>query len=78
MAVDPDPDFSNFNDSAFDQQLAAPTTDVLKQKEAKAVGPPKPASGASLVFWLAIVPLLLMAAGGIWLSRKGSAVLKVR
>jgi len=78
VTVDPDPDFSNFNDRAFDQQLAAPTTDVLKQKEAKAVGPPKPASGASLVFWLAIVPLLLMAAGGIWLSRKGSAVLKVR
>ena len=78
VAVDPDPDFSNFNDSAFDQQLAAPTTDVLKQKEAKAIGPPKPASGASLVFWLAIVPLLLMAAGGLWLSRKGSAVLKLR
>ena len=78
VAVDPDPDFSNFNDSAFDQQLAAPTTDVLKQKEAKAVGPPKPASGASLVFWLAIVPLLLMAAAGFWLSKKGSAVLKLR
>jgi hypothetical protein len=78
VAVDPDPDFSNFNDSAFDQQLAAPATDILKQKEAKAVGPPKPASGTSLVFWLAIVPILLMAAGGIWLSKKGSAVLKLR
>ena len=78
VPVEPDPDFSNFNDSAFDQQLAAPTTDVLKEKEAKAVGPPKPASGSSLVFWLAIVPLLLMAAGGLWLSKKGSAVLKLR
>ena len=78
MAVDPDPDFSNFNDSAFDQQLAAPATDVLKEKQVKAVGPPKPASGASLVFWLAVVPLLLVAAAGFWLSRKGSAVLKLR
>src|SRR5439155_25736521 len=78
VAVDPDPDFPNFNDSAFDQQLAAPTTDILKQKQVKAVGPPKPASGTSLVFWLAIVPLLVMAAGGFWLSKKGSAVLKVR
>jgi hypothetical protein len=78
VTVDPDPDFSNFNDSAFDQQLAAPSTDVLKEKAVKATGPPKPASGASLVFWLAIVPLLLMAAGGLWLSKKGSAVLKLR
>jgi hypothetical protein len=78
VPVAPDPDFSNFDDSAFDQQLAAPATDVLKEKAVKAVGPPKPASGTSLVVWLAVVPLLLMAAGGIWLSRKGSAVLKVR
>jgi len=78
VAVDPDPDFSNFNDRGFDQQLAAPTTDVLKEKQVKAVGPPKPASAGSLIFWLAIVPLLLVAAGGIWLSRKGSAVLKMR
>jgi hypothetical protein len=42
------------------------------------VGPPKPASASSLIFWLAVVPLLLVAAGGIWLSRKGSAVLKLR
>src|SRR5207248_9879574 len=50
VTVDPDPDFSNFNDSAFDQQLAAPTTDVLNEKQVKAGGPPKPASGASLAF----------------------------
>ncbi len=78
VVVDPDPDFTNFADDAFDQQLAAPTTDVLKEKQVKAVGPPKPASTSSLVFWLAIVPLLLVAAAGIWLSRKGSAVLKLR
>jgi hypothetical protein len=78
VAVDPDPDFTNFADDAFDQQLAAPTTDVLTEKQVKSVGPPKPASTPSLVFWLAIVPLLLAAAGGFWLSRKGSAVLKMR
>jgi len=78
VAVDPDPDFTNFSDNAFDQQLAAPTTDVLKEKQVKAVGPPKPASTSGLVFWLAVVPLLLVAAAGVWLSRKGSAVLKVR
>ena len=49
-----------------------------REKQVKAVGPPKPASGASLVFWLAVVPLLLVAAAGFWLSRKGSAVLKLR
>src|SRR5437763_6291845 len=78
VAVDPDPDFTNFSDDAFDKQLAAPSTDVLREKQVKAVGPPKPASSTSLVFWLAVVPLGLVAAGGIWLSRKGSAVLKVR
>jgi hypothetical protein len=78
VVVDPDPDFTNFADDAFDQQLAAPTTDVLTEKQVKAVGPPKPASASALVFWLAIVPLLLLAGGGIWLSRKGSAVLRMR
>ena len=78
VAIDPDPDFTNFADDAFDEQLAGPSTDVLREKQVKAVGPPKPASGTSLVFWLAIVPLLVMAAGGFWLSKKGSAVLKVR
>lgn len=78
VVIDPDPDFTNFADDAFDEQLAAPTTDVLTEKQVKAVGPPKPASTESLVFWLAIVPLLLLAGGGIWLSKKGSAVLKVR
>ena len=78
VVIDPDPDFTNFADDAFDEQLAAPTTDVLTEKQVKAVGPPKPASAGSLVFWLAIVPLLLLAGGGIWLSKKGSAVLKLR
>lgn len=78
VAIEPDPDFTNFADDAFDQQLAAPTTDVLTEKRVKAVGPPKPASTTSLVFWLAIVPLVLVAAAGFWLSKKGSAVLKLR
>lgn len=79
VAIEPDPDFTNFADDAFDEQLAAPPgTDVLQEKQVKAVGPPKPASATSLVFWLAIVPLLLLAVGGFWLSRKGSAVLKLR
>lgn len=78
VTIDPDPDFTNFADDAFDEQLAAPTTDILKEKQVKAVGPPKPASTSSLVFWLAIVPMLLVAAAGLWLSKKGSAVLKLR
>ena len=78
VAIDPDPDFTDFADDAFDEQLAGPTTDVLIEKQVKAVGPPKRASATSLVFWLAIVPLLLLAGGGIWLSKKGSAVLKLR
>lgn len=78
VPVEPDPDFSNFSDDAFDRQLAAPGPSVLAEKQVKAVGPPKPASSASLVFWLAGVPLLLVAAGGLWLWRKGSAVLKLR
>ena len=79
VAVDPDPDFTNFADDAFDEQLAAPPgTDVLAEKQVRAVGPPKPASAASLVLWLAVVPLLLLVGGGLWLSRKGSAVLKLR
>jgi hypothetical protein len=78
VAIDPDPDFTNFADDAFDEQLAAPVTDVLTEKQVKAVGPPRPASTSSLVFWLAVVPMLLVAAAGLWLSKKGSAVLKLR
>jgi hypothetical protein len=78
VAIDPDPDFTDFADDAFDEQLAAPTTDVLTEKQVKAVGPPKPASATTLVFWLAIVPLLLLGGGGFWLSKKGSAVLRLR
>ncbi|HYH51726.1 MAG TPA: hypothetical protein VEG38_19450 [Acidimicrobiia bacterium] len=78
VAIDPDPDFTDFADDEFDEQLAAPSSDVLQEKQVKAVGPPEPASTTSLVFWLAIVPILLLAGGGIWLSRKGSAVLNVR
>jgi hypothetical protein len=78
VAIDPDPDFTNFSDDAFDNQLASPKTDVLTEKQVKAVGPPRPASTSTLVFWLAIVPLLLLAGGGFWLSKKGSAVLKLR
>ena len=77
VAIDPDPDFTNFADDAFDEQLAAPSTDVLAEKQVRAVGPPEPASTTSLVFWLAVVPLLLVAAGGLWLSKKGSAVIKL-
>jgi hypothetical protein len=77
VAVDPDPDFSSFSDAAFDRQLAAPAGNVLAEKQARAVGPPKPASAGSLVFWLVGVPLLLVAAAGLWLWRKGSAVLKM-
>ncbi len=78
VAIDPDPDFTNFADDPFDEQLAAPTSDMLTEKQVKAVGPPKPASAGSLIFWLAIVPLLLLGGGGFWLSKKGSAVLKLR
>lgn len=78
VTIDPDPDFTNFADDAFDEQLAAPATDVLTEKQVKAVGPPEPASTSSLVFWLAIVPMLVVAAAGFWLSKKGSAVLKLR
>ena len=78
VAIDPDPDFTNFADDAFDEQLAAPSTDVLTEKQVKSVGPPEPASTGSLVFWLAVVPLLLLAGAGFWLSKKGSAVLNLR
>ena len=77
VVIDPDPDFTRFADDAFDEQFAAPPTDVLTEKQVKAIGPPKPASATSLLFWLAIVPLLLLGAGGMWLSKKGSAVLKL-
>jgi hypothetical protein len=78
VGIDPDPDFGDFADDAFDEQLAAPATGVLAEKRVKAIGPPKPASTGSLVFWLAIVPLVLIGAGGVWLSKKGSAVLNLR
>jgi hypothetical protein len=79
VPVEPDPDFAGFDDAEFEESLAAPAeTDVLRQRQARAVGPPTPASGASLLFWLAAVPLALVAAAGVWLARRGSAVLRFK
>jgi hypothetical protein len=80
VPVEPDADFARFSDSDFDQALAAgpPNQDVLRQRQARAVGPVEPASAASLLFWLAAVPLALVVMGGLWLARKGSAVLRLK
>jgi hypothetical protein len=80
VPVEPDADFARFSDSDFDQALAAepPNQDVLRQRQARAVGPAEPASAGSLLFWLAAVPLALVAAGGVWLARRGSAVLRFK
>lgn len=79
VPVEPDPDFADFADSEFEEALAAPPqTDVLRERRARAVGPPEPASGVSLVLWLAIVPLALVAGGGFWLATRGSAVLRFK
>jgi len=80
VPVEPDADFARFSDSDFDQALAAgpPNQDVLRQRQARATGPAEPASAASLLFWLAAVPLALAVGGGVWLARKGSAVLRLK
>ena len=79
VPVEPDPDYTNFSDSKFDESLAAPAqTDVLQEKQARVTGPAPPASAGSLVFWLAVVPLLLAAGAGFWLTRRGSAVLRFK
>ncbi|HLF39929.1 MAG TPA: hypothetical protein VI854_00505 [Acidimicrobiia bacterium] len=79
VAVDPDPDFEGFDDADFDGALAAPPeSNVLRQRQARVVGPPKPASAGTVLFWLAFVPLLLLVGGGWWLVRRGSAVLRFK
>jgi hypothetical protein len=79
VPVEPDPDFANFTDSEFEDALAAPPgSDVLRERRARVVGPAEPASPASLVFWLALVPVALVAGGGVWLARRGSAVLRFK
>jgi hypothetical protein len=80
VPVEPDADFTRFSDSDFDQALAAPSPDqdVLRQRQARAIGPAEPASAGSLLFWLGAVPLGLVMGGGVWLVRKGSAVLRFK
>ena len=79
VPVEPDPDYTNFSNSKFDESLAAPVqTGVLQEKQARATGPAPPPSAPSLVFWLAVVPLLLAAGVGFWLTRRGSAVLRFK
>ncbi len=79
VAVEADPDFENFDDSAFADALAAPVaSDVLKERKARVVAPPEPASAPSVVFWMAVLPLGLAAGGGFWLARRGSGVLRIK
>jgi hypothetical protein len=51
---------------------------VLRERRARALAPPEPASAPSLVFWMAVLPLALAAGGGFWLARRGSGVLRVK
>ena len=79
VVVEADPDFAGFADDRFDEALAAPPeNDVLRQREVRSVGPARPPSSASLILWLAVVPLALTAGGGFWLARRGSAVLRFK
>jgi hypothetical protein len=79
VPVEPDADFAKFSDSDFDQALAVPPSqDVLVERRARSAGPAEPPSPGALVFWLAVVPLLLVTAGGVWLARRGSAVLRFK
>lgn len=77
VAVDPDPDFADFGDDVFDEELAAPVSDVLQERTARVSGPAEPPSGTSLVLWLVILPLALLAAAGFWLARKSSTILRL-
>lgn len=79
VPVEADPDFADFDDSDFEDALAAPPqSDVLRERRARTVAPPEPASAPSVVFWMALVPLALAAGGGIWLARRGSGVLRIK
>jgi hypothetical protein len=81
VGVEPDQDFADFADSAFDDELAAPAdvaSDVLRQREAAVLGPARPASASSLLFWLALVPLMVVSGIGTWLWKRGSAAMRLR
>ncbi len=79
VAVEADPDFENFDDASFADALAAPAeSDVLRERKARAVAPPKPASAPMVVLWMAVLPLAVAAGGGFWLARRGSGVLRVK
>ena len=79
VEIEPDSDFADFDDADFEEALAAPPdSDVLRQRETRAVGPVEPASAGSVVFWLVIVPLVAVTGGAYWLMRRGSARLRMR
>jgi hypothetical protein len=72
-----DSDFATgvFGDSDFDDQLAAPGPDPdlqarLAAAAAAASRPPAPPSTFALVFWLALVPAVLVAGAAVLLSRR--------
>lgn len=83
--IEPDEDFADFADSAFDDELAAgpgsglsAAEEVLRQRQAAAVGPVKPASAGSLVFWLALVPIAILGGAGAALWRRSAGALRMR
>jgi hypothetical protein len=79
VPVEPDADFAAGIDSSLDEELAAlPDSDVLKQRQTVAAGPPRPASGSALAFWLLVLPIALVAGAGLGLAKRGSGVLRLR
>ena len=79
VAVDADPDFEEFDDSDFADELAAPPqNDVLRERKTRVVAPPEPVSAPMVVLWMAVLPLVLAGGGGLFLARRGSGVLRIK
>lgn len=79
-AVAPDPDLdTGFADAkAFEAQLRNPagTSDLdLLAASRRRSGPPKSVPGVLLLFWLAVVPLILGGGVVLWLARRRPAAL---
>lgn len=69
--VAPDQDFAGFGPSALGDQLTAPQPPPRLPARLVAAGPPAPVPAAVLLFWLVVVPLVLVA-GGVLLVKKRS------
>lgn len=72
IAIQTDEDFSEFGESDFDREIAAPAIPAGTRRTLSA---PSDVPGIVALFWLGLVPLILLALGAFLIRRRSQAAM---